>query len=65
MSDGWNVPKGCAVWFMPIGSELVDVDGVNATWTDGDGLTTSGPHGFTAGDQLVDTKSEGGESDAR
>lgn len=41
-------PPGTAIWIMPVGSELLDTDGINTTWTDGDGVTTSAPHGFVA-----------------
>lgn len=48
MGDLWPPPSGAAVWIMPVGSEILDMDGINATWTDGDGVTTSAPHGFVA-----------------
>lgn len=48
MSDPFQMTPGAPVWLMPVGSELVHADGVNATWTDGEGVTTSAPHGFVA-----------------
>lgn len=48
MRDPFSPPPGAAIWLMPVGSELIAADGVNATWTDGEGLTTSAPHGFVA-----------------
>ncbi|AHH20797.1 hypothetical protein NONO_c60210 [Nocardia nova SH22a] len=48
MSGKFQFTPGAAVWIMPVGSEVLDGDGLNMTWSDGDGVTTSAPHGFVA-----------------
>lgn len=56
MSNSFQPTGGAAIWLMPVGSEVLDIVGVNATWADDDGVTTSAPHGFIAPTQAGDTE---------